>query len=158
METMNGTPPILRRYAAALTAIAVVLALFFLAQYPRLTPEESAGLAARFHFTKLPFPEVASHPPYKSVRTVQTSLQRIAGWVSTLGADATLADLDGDGLPNDLCHVDPRTDLVTVTPVPGSGERYAPFVLNAAPLPYDATTTAPMGALAGDFNEDGRMD
>src|SRR5207247_5203351 len=73
-------------------------------------------------------------------------------------AAATFADLDGDGLPNDLIYVDPRTDLVTVTPAPGTGERYQPFVLNVAPLPYDAATTAPMGAVAGDFNEDGLMD
>jgi hypothetical protein len=61
-------------------------------------------------------------------------------------------------LPNDLIHIDPRTDLVTVAPAPGTGNRYQPFSLDAAPLPYDATTTAPMGALAGDFNEDGLMD
>ena len=50
-----------------------------------------------------------------------------------------MEDLDGDGLPNDLIYSDPRTDLVTVAPVPGTGNRYAPFTLNPAPLPYDAS-------------------
>ena len=31
-----------------------------------------------------------------------------------MGASVAMADLDGDGLPNDLVNVDPRTDLVTV--------------------------------------------
>jgi len=92
------------------------------------------------------------------VRNVHPSLERISAWVSSMGAAVTLADLDGDGLPNDLCYVDPRTDLVTIAPVPGTKDRYAPFVLNPAPLPCDAATTAPMGTLAGDFNEDGLMD
>jgi hypothetical protein len=47
---------------------------------------------------------------------VHPSLERISAWVSSLGAAATLADLDGDGLPNDVIYVDPRTDLVTVAP------------------------------------------
>ena len=69
-----------------------------------------------------------------------------------------MEDLDGDGLPNDLIYSDPRTDLVTVAPVPGTGNRYAPFTLNPAPLPYDPATMAPMGMVVGDFNEDGLMD
>jgi hypothetical protein len=42
--------------------------------------------------------------------------------------------------------------------VPGTSSRYAQFVIEAAPLPYDAKTTAPMGCLPGDFNEDGLID
>ena len=42
--------------------------------------------------------------------------------------------------------------------MPGTGNRYAPFTLNPAPLPYDAATMAPMGVVPGDFNEDGLMD
>ncbi|HEY2951457.1 MAG TPA: CRTAC1 family protein, partial [Verrucomicrobiae bacterium] len=146
------------RYAASLAGLALVVAFFVLTQYSKLSPAETGKLAARFRFTKMPLPELPDHPPYKTVREVHPSLQRISAWVSTLGAAVTLADLDGDGLANDLCHVDPRTDLVTVAPVPGTGDRYAPFALNAAPLPYDPATMAPMGTLAGDFNEDGRMD
>ena len=47
---------------------------------------------------------------------------------------------------------------MTVAPAPGTGARYRPFTLDAAPLPYDARTTAPMGCLPGDFDADGRLD
>jgi hypothetical protein len=147
-----------RRYAAAVAALALISLSYALARYPSLPAADRAALASRFKFEKMALPEVNPHPDYKYVRKVHPSLERIKSWISTLGAAAALADLDGDGLPNDLCYVDPRTDLVTVAPVPGTGQRYAPFALQAAPLPFDATTTAPMGVLAGDFNEDGLMD
>ncbi len=69
-----------------------------------------------------------------------------------------LNDLDGDGLANDVCSVDTRLDQVLVQPAPRTGERYPLFALDPAPLPYNARTTAPMGCLPGDWNEDGRMD
>jgi len=49
--------------------------------------------------------------------------------ISFVGAAAALADLDGDGLPNDLVFVDPGVDRVTVAPAPGTGTRYEPFPL-----------------------------
>jgi len=147
-----------RRFAAPLVAVVAIAFCYAMAQFPSLPPTDRAALAARFKFEKSSLPEVADHPAYKYVREVHPSLKRISAWISSLGAAAALADLDGDGLPNDLCYIDPRTDLVTVVPVPGTGERYAPFTLNPAPLPFDPRTTAPMGAVAGDFNEDGLMD
>jgi hypothetical protein len=129
-----------------------------MARFPSLPAVERVNLAAPFKFEKLPLPEMANHPAYKYVRQVHPTLARISAWVSSLGAAAAMEDLDGDGLPNDLVYVDPRTDLVTVAPVPGTGNRYAPFTLNPAPLPYNAATMAPMGILIGDFNEDGLMD
>lgn len=156
---MTPPPPsFLRRVITPLVAITLILACYKLAQFPSLPAEQRAALAARFKFEKLPLAETPDHPPYKFVRQVHPSLQRISAWISTLGASVALADLDGDGLPNDLINVDPRTDLVTVAPAPGTGARYRPFTLNAAPLPYDAKTTAPMSILAGDFNEDGLTD
>lgn len=146
-----------RRYAASLVAATLVLTAYVMAQPSTPPAGELEQLAARFHFDKIPLPPPAD-VPLKTVRKVHPSLTRIAAWVSTLGAAATLADLDGDGLANDLIHVDPRTDLVRVVPAPGTGERYSSFTLDAAPLPYDAETMAPMGSVAGDFNEDGRID
>jgi enediyne biosynthesis protein E4 len=148
----------MKRHLSSLAAITLVAICYPLAKLPALSSREMETLAARFSFRRVPLPEVPDHPPYKFVRQVHPSLQRISAWVSSMGAAATLADLDGDGLPNDVCYVDPRTDLVTVAPVPGTGDRYKPFALNPEPLPYDSATTAPMGTVAGDFNEDGLMD
>ena len=148
----------MNKYSTSFAAIALVAISYEMARLPRLSSNEMAGLASRFHFERSPLPEIPEHPPYKSVRQVHPSLARIAAWTSSMGAAATLADLDGDGLPNDVCYVDPRTDLVTVAPVPGTGIRYQPFTLNPELLPFDASTMAPMGSLAGDFNEDGLMD
>lgn len=147
----------LRRYWAACLAFAFIMSTYFLARLPTLGRSERAALSSRFVFRKILIP-VATGRPEQNVRSVHPSLKRISAWISTLGASAALADLDGDGLPNDLCHVDPRFDSVTIMPVPGTGDRYAPFALDPAPLPYDPSTMAPMGCLFGDFNEDGLMD
>ena len=155
---MNSARSFLQRYAASIVGLLVVATCYGMTLYPKLSRSEATRLAARFRFEKLPLPETPDHPPYKNVRQVHPSMQRISSWISSLGAAVALADLDGDGLPNDLILVDPRTDLVTVAPVPGTGKRYQPFTLNPAPLAYDAATTAPMGVVAGDFNEDGLLD
>ena len=118
-------PGFFRRYAATIAGLVLVLAAFAVTQYPKLSPQDTAKLAAPFRFVKMPLSEVADHPPYKNVRAVHPSLQRISAWVSTLGAAATFADLDGDGLPNDLISIDPRTDLVTVAPAPGTGATFS---------------------------------
>ncbi|HEX7287050.1 MAG TPA: CRTAC1 family protein, partial [Candidatus Angelobacter sp.] len=94
----------------------------------------------------------------KTIRAVNPRLARLSAWISSVGASVALNDIDGDGLPNDVCYVDTRTDQVIVAPVPGTPQRYKPFVLNPSHLAYDATTMAPMGCLPLDVNEDGLMD
>ena len=157
-ENLNEKHNLLR-FAAPLVAIAIIVRLLLAWRgIPASRAGDCAKLAAQFKFEKLPLPEVPNHPPYKYIRAVHPSLSRISAWVCSLGAAGAMEDLDGDGLPNDLIYSDPRTGLVTVAPVPGTGNRYAPFTLNPAPLPYDAATMAPMGIVPGDFNEDGLMD
>ena len=151
----------MKRYLSCLAALGLIALCYPLAKVPHLSSKEEVQLAARFAFRRLPLPEVTGHPSYKFVRQVHPSLERISAWVSSLGAAATLADLDGDALPNDLVYVDPRTDLVTVAPVPETGERYEPFVLDQSGWEggsFDVSSMAPMGTLVGDFNEDGLMD
>jgi enediyne biosynthesis protein E4 len=154
--TMKLVTHFVRRNIARLVAIGFILALYLMAQPPSLSTAERHKLASNFRFERLPLYEVPSSS-YRSHRIVNPSLQRIASWVSATGASVALNDLDGDGVSNDVCSVDPRTDWVTVAPAPGTAMRYQPFVLNAGPL-YDATVMAPMGCLAGDLNEDGLMD
>jgi hypothetical protein len=145
-----------RRNIARLVAIAFVIAFYLLAQQPGLSIAERKELATNFRFTRSSLYELPSSS-HRSRRVVNPSLERIASWVSATGASVALNDLDGDGLSNDVCSVDPRTDRVTVAPAPGTPMRYQPFVLEAGAL-YDATVMAPMGCLPGDLNEDGLMD
>ena len=150
-----------RRYVGSAAAILLSLLCYGLARLPTLTPTETAALTSRFRFERLHLPEPPGQPPHKSVRQVHPSLARISAWVSSVGASVTAADLDGDGLANDLVLVDPRTDLVTVAPAPGTPARFEPFALDRsawAGTSYDPQTLAPMGTLAGDFNEDGALD
>jgi len=96
--------------------------------------------------------------PQQEIRQVNQRYRDIDAWISSVGAGIAVNDLDGDGLPDDLCVSDPRIDQVAVTPAPaGKRASYQPFVLDPAPLPM-AETMAPMGCTPGDFNEDGRMD
>jgi hypothetical protein len=146
-----------RRQAAKLTAIVLVLVVYGFARQPVMPESELAKLAEGFRFRASPLPTMSGETP-KTIRDVNPSLRRIAGWVSSVGAAVALNDLDGDGLPNDACYVDTRIDKVIVAPVPGTPARYQPFTLDPLTLPYDARTMAPMGCLPGDFNEDGLMD
>jgi hypothetical protein len=148
---------LIRRQAPRLVTLVVLALLYSLTRLPALPASERSTLAAGFAFARLPLPAPAGFARH-SIRRVNPKLQRIAAWISSVGAAVALYDLDGDGLPNDLCYVDPRIDQVVVAPVPGTGARYRPFVLDPAPLPFDAATMAPMGCLPGDYNEDGRAD
>lgn len=142
-------------YAARFVAVAVICVFYFLARQPEISNAERVKLGREFAFRSLPLPE--SPGQQRTIRTVSPSLRGIAGWISATGAAVALNDIDGDGLANDLCLVDPRTDSVTVSPVPGGEARYQPFTLDAGSL-YQRTTMAPMGCLPGDFNEDGLAD
>src|ERR1044072_227385 len=154
---MTTITNIVRRYAARFVAIILILALYWLARLPELSYAERVRLAAGFSFVQSPLPELAGQSS-RSVRAVHPSLERISAWVSSVGASVALNDIDGDGLPNDVCYVDTRTDRVIITPVPGTPARYQPFTLEPGLMSYDATTMAPMGCLPTDLNEDGSTD
>ena len=154
---MTSFLALFRRRTTLVAGLVVVAVLYALMRQPQLSSQERLELASAFRFTALPLPELSGYP-LKTQRQVHPSLDRISGWISSVGAAVALADLDGDGLPNDLCHIDPRNDQVMIAPVPGTGGRYAPFALNLAALPYAPSTMAPMGCLGGDFNEDGQTD
>ncbi|HET7286216.1 MAG TPA: VCBS repeat-containing protein, partial [Pyrinomonadaceae bacterium] len=144
-------------HAAKLTAILLILGVYAFARTPEPSESELATLAEGFRFRATPLPTLNGETP-KTIRDVNPSLRRVAGWISSVGAAVALNDLDGDGLPNDACYVDTRIDKVIVAPVPGTPARYQPFTLDPISLPYDKSTMAPMGCLPGDFNEDGLQD
>jgi enediyne biosynthesis protein E4 len=148
--------PLLRSNLVRVVAVGVALVCWWFARLPTYSAAERARLAHRFAFERQALPVAAR--PLRKVRHVEPSLRQISAWISAVGAAVSLSDLDGDGLANDVCLVDPRSDRVTVAAAPGTGRRYRPFTLDAAPLPYDARTTAPMGCLPGDLDEDGRLD
>ncbi len=152
---MNPFANWFRRNLTKLVAALIVVFLFMQARIPDISAGERARLASRFHFTRYALP-LDKTAPVKSVRAVQPSLKRISAWISSVGAAVAVADLDGDGLSNDVCLVDPRTDQVTILPRP---LRAAVTSLSVCVRPrYDAATMAPMGCLLGDINEDGLLD
>jgi len=154
---MNSSHPLnwLRRNLPRAAACLLVVFLFFQARVPEISAHERAQMASHFHFVRHAL-EVDSNAHAKTVRAVHPSLKRISAWISSVGAAVAAGDLDGDGLANDICLVDPRTDQVRIQPAPTTGQRYQPFELK--PSRYDSATMAPMGCLLGDVNEDGLMD
>jgi enediyne biosynthesis protein E4 len=134
----------------------MVVTLWWCARLPRLSKEETSDLAKHFRFERKSFPKLSVAT--RSYRSVNPRLHGLAAWISSVGASIALGDLDGDGLPNDACLVDPRTDQVIVTPVPGTGLRFQPFALDPHPLTFDSPTMAPMGCIMADLNEDGLRD
>ncbi|HEX6043404.1 MAG TPA: CRTAC1 family protein [Pyrinomonadaceae bacterium] len=151
----------LQHYLTRLVAIALMIVAYGFARQPVLSSAERTSLAERFQFSRQALPDVApewpGHAP-RQIRNVHPKLQKIAAWISAVGAAAALGDVDGNGLPDDVCYVDTRKDMVIVGPVPGTGARYAARSLNPSPLPYEPATMAPMGCLPGDLNEDGKLD
>ena len=141
---------------AAIIIVAVLFAVAWMTRPVKATANLALNTNGRFQFARYELPTLPG--PQQKVRQVNPSLANISGWISAVGAAVAMNDLDGDGLPNDVCFVDPRIDKVIVEPAPSTGVRYHAFALDPAPLPIDRQTTAPMGCLPGDFDEDGKVD
>lgn len=147
----------LRRQVPAFAALVLVAAAFLVARPPASSADTVAQLAKGYGFEPMSIALPGGYTQ-QTVRKVNQKYKHIDWWISSVGAGVALNDLDGDGLANDICLSDPRTDQVYVAPAPGRGQdRYAPFALTAGTLPT-TDTMAPMGCQPGDFNEDGRVD
>jgi hypothetical protein len=152
-----GVPSQKRVRAAAVVLLAVVLCVGtgLATRQPAAGSPQLSRLSERFTFDST---DVNGDPAGgRTERVVEPKLRHIRAWISAVGAGAGLADLDGDGLANDLCLVDPRDDSVTIRPMTGQ-QGWAPFALSPAGLAYDPRTMAPMGCMPGDLNEDGYPD
>ncbi|WP_320066303.1 VCBS repeat-containing protein [Micromonospora sp. RTGN7] len=142
---------------AGLVALVLIVGMFLVAHTPGASGAQRRAMAEAYRFTPLSIGLPGGYPQ-QSVRRVNKDYRHIAAWISSVGAGVAMNDLDGDGLPNDLCVTDPRFDRVMITPTPGArADRYAPFALDPAPLPMNPHI-APMGCAPGDFDEDGRLD
>ena len=146
-----------QRYARRTVAAGLIATSWTFARLPAPTSAERYQVAGRFGFEHHPLGDPLAAVHARSIRTVHPSLARIDAWISAVGAGVALNDLDDDGLPNDSCLVDPRTDRVVIAAV-DRPHRYETFAL---PLPerlLDPSTMAPMGCTPGDLNEDGLID
>ncbi|MFE0023808.1 CRTAC1 family protein [Amycolatopsis sp. NPDC059021] len=107
--------------------------------------------------------------PVQSLRKVNPSVAHIAPWISSVGAGAAVADLDGDGYANDVCLVDARSDSVSLHHIDRADMTSKPKVtlLNHDGIatsggtpkpPYDADKQAPMGCRLADIDGNGWTD
>lgn len=143
--------------AAKGALLAAVLALYAIARPVAMSEGDRRALAAPFAFERLELAPAGAGPG-AAIRRVHPALRSIDAWISSVGAAVALGDLDGDGLQNDVCLVDPRHDSVTLRRAPGLDAAFEAFTLAAPVDGYDPRTIAPMGCLLGDMNEDGRTD
>lgn len=143
--------------ARTFAALLLVVSTFLAVRYSQhVSQKEVRAAAARFAFSRSTLPELHG-PPERMQRLVHPSLARVSAFVSTVGAAVALNDLDGDGVSNDACYIDTRTDQIIITPVPKTGDRYSPFALVQEPF-FDRDRMAPLGVLLSDVTEDGHVD
>ncbi|GGV45135.1 RNA-binding protein [Streptomyces griseoflavus] len=153
---MTVTKNWVRRNSPGIVALTLMVGTFYGVRLPESSASEVDRLAEGFAFEKMSISMPGGFETQK-VRKVNKAYKHIDAWISSVGAGIALNDLDGDGLPNDLCVNDPRIDQAVVTPAPTRKDAYAAFALDPAPLGV-STTMAPMGCMPGDYNEDGAMD
>ncbi|MCE6996135.1 CRTAC1 family protein [Saccharothrix sp. S26] len=146
----------LRRHAVRVVALLGCAVVFAATVGPQPSAADRDALAERFSFTEHPVGP-ADQPGARHLRPVAPAYERIRSWISSVGAGVGLLAADGGTVSHDLCLVDPRTDTVSVAPVPTTGARYQPFALvpSGVELPPHA---APMGCLPVDLDEDGWQD
>ncbi|WP_079181312.1 CRTAC1 family protein [Streptomyces sp. CB00316] len=149
----------LRKQAPGVIALILMVGTFYAVKPGESSAADKAELAEKFTFRPMAIAMPGGYTK-QSVRKVNKAYKHIEAWISSVGAGVAMNDIDGDGLPNDLCITDPQIDraVVTPAPLPGRGSAsYAPFTLEVSPLPTSGIM-APIGCVPGDFNEDGAMD
>jgi len=157
MEVIKKPAPSRRANLSVIVAVlCVCITLGALARLPTRSPEEMYRLAAPFKFSLQALPPIPI-PAGGVTFPVNKTAEHMQFYFYQVGASAALGDLDGDGLPNDLCMTDVRSKSAMVLPMPGTGDRYEPFVLNFGSL-FDRTTEYPSVCRFADMNEDGLTD
>jgi hypothetical protein len=149
----------LRHLLPVFVAIPLLVGLVIGANMAVASPVNANKVAAEYKFQGMPIAMPPGYAPTQTIRQVNPAYQHLVSWISSVGAGIAMADVTGHGLSDGMCIVDPRTNdvIVTYAPTAPAADRFTPFALNAAPLPYDSTM-APMGCVPGDYNGDGRTD
>jgi hypothetical protein len=149
-----------RKLIPGLVAALVLVSLYVIAQ-SRVATYGADSVATQYKFTEMPIAMPAGYNDQKmnTIRPVNRAYQKIAAWISSVGASIAINDLVGHGRSDGMCIVDTRTNdvVVTYTPTAPAADRFSPFVLDPSPLPMD-DAMAPTGCTPGDYNGDGRMD
>lgn len=134
----------------------VVGILGWQSRLPGATRGEVTELASQFRMKTIALPPVPM-PAGGAVYPINKTAQHMAFYFMQVGESAALGDLDGDGLPNDLCQTDVKAKSLFISPAPGTGERFAPFVVDFGSQ-VDRTTVHPSICRFADMNEDGLTD
>jgi hypothetical protein len=144
-----------RRLPVVIAVFVTAGTLALLARNTLPSSEEAARLAKFFKFSVQALPAIPVPPG--TVYPVNKTATHMQFYYYQVGESAALGDLDGDGLPNDLCQTDVKAKTAMVRPVPGTGDRYAPFTLEFGKL-VDRVTEYPSVCRIADMNEDGLAD
>jgi hypothetical protein len=142
----------------AAIATLIIIVLYWNSKLPQPSDIEKEEMVKRFNFSSSVLPKAPTQTSPKFVRKVNPNIEHIAAWASAVGASVAINDLDRDGLANDICYIDNRTDQVIIAPALSTDKRYEPFSLEPIGIDYKTDTLGPSGCLPGDFNEDGNMD
>jgi enediyne biosynthesis protein E4 len=149
-------PPRKQNVQVVCAVVGVVGVLAGFARLPDPPSGEAARLATRFQFASQMLPP-APAPAGGAVFPVNKTATHMQFYFYQIGASAALGDVDGDGLPNDLCLTDPHAKTMTLGPVPGTGDRYPRFEFDFGAL-VDRVTEYPTVCRIADMNEDGLAD
>jgi enediyne biosynthesis protein E4 len=138
-------------------AIAILFVLYGFTRPSDISNTDKEDLAEGFNFEKSVLYQPSNIKPIY-IHQVHPQYKKIDAWISLVGAAVNVTDFDGDKLPNDIIHVDPRYNLVLISPAKGTGDRFKPIELMPRQLPYNPESMPPSGTLTDDFNQDGKID
>src|SRR6266536_5988579 len=109
----------LKKVSVKILALSILVTLYSLVKLPSFDETERKELIKDFNFVQKALFEPDNIEP-KYIRNVHPQYQKIASWISSVGAAVTLTDIDGNGFCNDIIHVDPRYNAVLISPANGT--------------------------------------
>lgn len=147
-------------YSPRVAAGLIIVALGYMTALPGPSKATLDDLGQTIAFERTPLPETAPAGAQDYVLDFVEPLRRVDAYLSAFAPiGAVFADLDGDGLQDEICIADPLRRRTTVLPAPTKRrDRFSAFDLTPEPLLFEPKRMVPTGCLPGDFNEDGRAD